>query len=214
MPSLSASSIAASTIFSTLISRLGPRCGVAATPHARAIPLGSCSIGSSVFISPSYIVYVIYCVLLSYTVCDIHRCLQRETPREGTQPWPIATSPEQHRAEPTAPRPHDTHAHRLRTKPSMPQTPSPAGTRPTAPRPSSTDSISRSTGARCSLCSEPTEPGRRPASTSSPPCSAPTPEPSGSWMSMCTPTPPRRSDSSPSPANQPPSTPTSRQRRT
>src|SRR5699024_29418 len=83
MPSLSASSIAASTIFSTLISRLGPRCGVAATPHARAIPLGSCSIGSSVLISPSYIVYVIYCVLLSYTVFDTHICLHEDSARRG-----------------------------------------------------------------------------------------------------------------------------------
>src|SRR5699024_12658937 len=98
IPAVSARSSAASKIFSTLISRVGPRCGVAATPHARAIPLGSCSIGSSVLISPSYIVYVVYCMLLSYTVFDIHRCLQRETSRDGTQPWPIDTSSEQHRA--------------------------------------------------------------------------------------------------------------------
>src|SRR5699024_755815 len=173
MPSLSASSIAASTIFSTLISRLGPRCGVAATPHARAIPLGSCSIGSSVLISPSYIVYVVYCVLLSYTVFDRHRCLQRETSREATQPWPIATSPEQHRAQPTAASSPDPHAHRLRPKPSMTHPHSHARARRSPRRPPPTASISRSTGARCSLRPAPTEPGRRPASATSPPCSAP-----------------------------------------
>src|SRR5699024_8684591 len=51
-----------------------------------------------------------YCHIQFATYTDA----SRETPREGTQPWPIATSPEQHRAEPTAPRSHDTHAHRLR----------------------------------------------------------------------------------------------------
>src|SRR5699024_12340378 len=82
MPSVSAISIAASTIFSTLLSRSGPRCGVAATPQAKAIPLGSCSIGSSVLISPSYIVYVIYCVLVSYPVSPIHRFVRRHSTRE------------------------------------------------------------------------------------------------------------------------------------